>query len=189
MKKSEFIAVSAMTEPGTISWFQKHSKFPHYGERGVNTGISLMNLTRMRLQNFEDLIFKVRKNYEHLRPAGSGDQFLQNILYSFHPGKLVTSRDKNMAIKNVLKFAEFVSLFPCDWNLRPLHCNCKNDAPCACASAIQNGVAVIHATKSAFTNNVRLPLFRSIFNIFTGVSTKLSPVVYIKSLRTTYDRL
>jgi len=46
-----------------------------------------MNLTRMRAdEGFEQWILGIRKAYEHLRPNDSGDQFLQNILYNFHPG-------------------------------------------------------------------------------------------------------
>jgi UDP-xylose:glucoside alpha-1,3-xylosyltransferase len=86
MEPGSLVGVTEMTEFPSISWFQKHDEFPHYGERGLNTGISLMNLKSMRKANFTGLIEQVRKNYEHIRPDDSGDQFLQNILYSFHPG-------------------------------------------------------------------------------------------------------
>jgi UDP-xylose:glucoside alpha-1,3-xylosyltransferase len=93
MESSNLVGVAEMAEFPSTTWFQKHNEFPHglwkRGlKRGLNTGISLMNLKSMRKENFTGLIEQVRKDYEHLRPHESGDQFLQNILYSFHPGIL-----------------------------------------------------------------------------------------------------
>jgi len=86
MNESQLIAATPATERGMTSWYQKRPQFPHYGERGLNTGITLMNLTRMRQVNFQELIFQVREKYEAVRPEETGDQFLQNILYNSYPG-------------------------------------------------------------------------------------------------------
>lgn len=80
-----YIGLSEMTEHPAPSWY-KLENYPHPGVSGVNTGVALMNLTRMRSQGFVKQIIKVRRQYEYLRPESTGDQFLQNVLFSFSPG-------------------------------------------------------------------------------------------------------
>ena len=52
---------------------------------GVNSGVMLMNLTRMREVNFVDKMMAYYKEY-HLRITW-GDQDLVNIYFHFSPGR------------------------------------------------------------------------------------------------------
>ena len=52
---------------------------------GLNSGVMLMNLTRLRANPWIEDLAKILKNYkEHVR---LGDQDLLNILFHFKPGK------------------------------------------------------------------------------------------------------
>jgi UDP-xylose:glucoside alpha-1,3-xylosyltransferase len=48
------------------SWYPKSSKIPFYGEFGLNSGVMLMNLTRMRNINWVDKLTPIYDKYKKL---------------------------------------------------------------------------------------------------------------------------
>lgn len=91
---------------------------------GVNSGVMLMNLTRMRTFHWGEYVASV---YHRWRTQLTwGDQDIINIIFHFHPDKLL--------------------LLNCDTNYRPDQCTYGS----ACASAAEQGARVLHGSRSAF---------------------------------------
>ena len=59
---------------------------------GVNSGVMLMNLTRLRKSQWLDSLMEYYKEYR-LRITW-GDQDLINIYFHFHPGKYLSDRER-----------------------------------------------------------------------------------------------
>lgn len=57
-----------------------------YGVTGINSGVMLMNLTRMRSFKWEEYILPLYKEYK--LKITFGDQDLINILFYYHPGAI-----------------------------------------------------------------------------------------------------
>lgn len=67
------------------NWYQQNSvRFPFYGLSGLNSGILLMNLTRMREFKFIEKAVRVYEAYQHLLLLV--DQDMLNILAYYNPG-------------------------------------------------------------------------------------------------------
>lgn len=66
---------------------------------GVNSGVMLMNLTRMRHFQWEKYVIPVYQEYK--TKITWGDQDIINIVFHFHPEKLY--------------------VYPCNYNYRPDH--------------------------------------------------------------------
>ena len=66
-------------------------KLPFYGDHGINSGVILMNLTRMRRFRFFDKAVKYIKTYEHL--FFYLDQEVFNVMFYHNPSKnqIITS--------------------------------------------------------------------------------------------------
>ncbi|KAH6941345.1 hypothetical protein HPB50_016680 [Hyalomma asiaticum] len=87
----------------------------YFEHEGINSGVMLMNLTRMRQFGWEERLGPLLQRYS--RDISWGDQDLLNILFSAHPERL--------------------QLFSCRWNYRPDHCMygayCTAGPPACCA--------------------------------------------------------
>ena len=66
---------------------------------GVNSGVMLMNLTRMRQFGWEKYVVPIYHEYKN--KIVWGDQDIINIVFHFHPEKLY--------------------VYPCHYNYRPDH--------------------------------------------------------------------
>ncbi|KAH8294778.1 hypothetical protein KR018_002836, partial [Drosophila ironensis] len=137
-KKFNESQISALTpehENENIGWYNRFARHPFYGRLGVNSGVMLMNLTRMREMKWEQHILSIHKEYK-LRIIW-GDQDIINILFYYHPDKLY--------------------VMPCEYNYRPDHCMYMSI--CNMSHA---GVKLIHGNRGYFHSD-RQPLFRSIY--------------------------
>ena len=65
-------------------WYKIHSRVPLYGNNGLNAGVMLLNLTRMREFKFTDKIITYYPEYKDKLMLG--DQCLINIFFHFNPG-------------------------------------------------------------------------------------------------------
>ena len=73
---------------------------PYYGELGVNSGVMLMHLERMRSSSWEKKMIAYQQDWD--KKIVWGDQGLINIYFHYFPEKLLS--------------------FSCHRNYRPDHC-------------------------------------------------------------------
>jgi len=132
--------------------FHKYIKLKDGSKTQVNTGVMLMNLTRMREANFnpgpptgrkvrwsDKLLFPL---YNLYKEDDFTDQLLVNIIFHYNPDRIY--------------------LLPCKFNYH--HKFCFDDSPARrCASAQVDGAAIIHGSGNTFYNNYS-PSFRVMYN-------------------------
>ncbi|CAG0887590.1 unnamed protein product [Cyprideis torosa] len=110
---SQLASASPEHEDVAVSWYSRFARHPFFGETGINSGVMLMNLTRMR--NRKTRVYFNEFYAEYRSQLAWGDQDLLNILFYYHP--------------------EWLFLLPCHWNYRPDHCMYMS----VCASAETEG--------------------------------------------------
>ena len=81
---SQLAGLAPEHEDANMGWYNRFARHPFYGKLGLNSGVMLMNLTRMREFHFEKKILPIYKTYKY--NITWGDQCLLNILFHFHPG-------------------------------------------------------------------------------------------------------
>jgi UDP-xylose:glucoside alpha-1,3-xylosyltransferase len=67
-------------------WYNRFARHPYYGKLGLNSGVMLMNLTRMRQFEFTDKLKPIYETYKY--NITWGDQCLLNILFHYYPGSV-----------------------------------------------------------------------------------------------------
>ena len=72
-------------EEKALSWYPRFARHPFYGKNGMNSGVMLMNLTRMRGFDWTKKILEAYHKYK--LSITWGDQDLLNIVFHDHPGK------------------------------------------------------------------------------------------------------
>jgi UDP-xylose:glucoside alpha-1,3-xylosyltransferase len=92
--QSQLAALASEHEDANMGWYNRFARHPYYGQLGLNSGVMLMNLTRMREFEFVDKIYPLYDTYKY--NITWGDQCLLNILFHFHPG---TTHIQDMKIK------------------------------------------------------------------------------------------
>ncbi|KAH6925507.1 hypothetical protein HPB50_006199 [Hyalomma asiaticum] len=100
MNEWQMVGMAPATEDYGKNYYLKKGLHPFPPPFGLNAGVLLMNLTRMRAFDLDSRITKLRDEFEGRVPWG--DQDLLNILYARHPQGLFT--------------------FTCRWNYRGDHC-------------------------------------------------------------------
>jgi len=133
---SQIAALAPEHENENIGWYNRFARHPFYGQLGVNSGVMLMNLTRMRKFNWEQHVFPIFKEYK-LRITW-GDQDIINILFYYHPDKL--------------------HIMPCEYNYRPDHCMYMS-----ICNTSHTGIKLIHGNRGYFHSN-KQPLFKAIYS-------------------------
>lgn len=83
---SQLAAMAPEHEDRNAGWYNRFARHPFYGELGINSGICLMNLTRMREFEWEAKILPIYEEYK--LNLVWGDQDIINILFFFHSGEL-----------------------------------------------------------------------------------------------------
>ncbi|XP_066281573.1 glucoside xylosyltransferase 2-like isoform X1 [Branchiostoma lanceolatum] len=136
MNSTQLAALAPEHEVKSIGWYNRFARHPYYGETGLNSGIMLMNLTRLRAFHFQNKIIPYYKEYK--MKLTWGDQDLLNILFHFYPERLL--------------------VFPCEWNYRPDHCMYMQN----CKSAETHGVRMVHGCRRVFFNE-KQPAFKAIY--------------------------
>ena len=83
---TQFAAMTPEHEVANIGWYNRFGRHPYYGLTGLNSGVMLMNLTRMRTFDWTNKIIPLYREWK--TKITWGDQDLINILFHFHPGEL-----------------------------------------------------------------------------------------------------
>lgn len=71
-------------EETSLSWYPRFARHPFVGKNGMNSGVMLMNLTRMRAFGWTEKILEAYHKYK--LSITWGDQDLLNIVFHDHPG-------------------------------------------------------------------------------------------------------
>lgn len=131
---TQVAALSPEHEDPNVGWYNRFSKHPYFGKLGVNSGVMLMNLTRMREFNWNSYMLPLYKEYK--LKITWGDQDLINILFAYYPDKLY--------------------VIPCEFNYRPDHCIYMS----ACNAP--NGIQILHGNRGYF-HSEKQPIFSTIY--------------------------
>ncbi|KAL0968769.1 hypothetical protein UPYG_G00271460 [Umbra pygmaea] len=144
---TQLAAMAPEHEEPRIAWYNRFARHPYYGKTGVNSGVMLMNMTRIRQKYFQNDITPVALQWEELlMPLLQkyklnitwGDQDLLNIIFHHNPDSLY--------------------VFPCQWNYRPDHCIYGSN----CLTAEQEGVFILHGNRGVYHDD-KQPAFRAVY--------------------------
>ncbi|OTF79127.1 glycosyltransferase-like protein [Euroglyphus maynei] len=134
MNQTQLAAATFESEEYSTNWYRRFARHPYYLPYGLNSGVMLMNLTRMRQFGWMDRMRPILDEY-----GGRivwGDQDIINIIFS----------------RNV----DRIFLMDCCWNYRPDHCVYS----LSCRSAQQNGIRILHGNRGSFVQPDKQPTFR-----------------------------
>ncbi|XP_034943589.1 glucoside xylosyltransferase 1 [Chelonus insularis] len=136
MNSTQLAALSPEHEDPNTGWYNRFAKHPYYGKLGVNSGVMLMNLTRMREFRWTDYVIPIHKEYK--LNITWGDQDIINIIFHYHPERLY--------------------IYTCRFNYRPDHCMYMS----VCTDAENHGALVIHGSRGTF-HSQKHPPFRAVY--------------------------
>lgn len=139
MNSTQLAALSPEHEDRNTGWYNRFARHPYYGELGVNSGVMLMNLTRMRSFGWERYLLPILHEYK-LKMTW-GDQDIINIIFHFHPERLY--------------------IYDCSYNYRSDHCMYMS----VCRAAEKTGVRVLHGSRGTFHSD-KQPAIKAIFSAF-----------------------
>ncbi|XP_074532996.1 glucoside xylosyltransferase 2 [Halichoeres trimaculatus] len=145
---TQLAAMAPEHEVPKIGWYSRFARHPFYGVTGVNSGVMLMNLTRVRSTVFKnsmipgglswkDLLHPLYQKYKN--HITWGDQDLLNIIFHYNP--------------------ECLFVFSCQWNYRPDHCMYGSN----CKDAEKKGVSILHGNRGVFHDD-KQPAFKVIYD-------------------------
>ncbi|KAL4224786.1 Glucoside xylosyltransferase 2 [Mactra antiquata] len=126
-------------EDKAMGWYNRFARHPYYGELGVNSGVMLMNLTRLRSSPW--LISMHNYIIEYKLKITYGDQDLINIYFHYFPEQLY--------------------VFGCAMNYRADHCMYMS----ICKPAEKTGVYVLHGSRRVWFED-KQPAFKAVYNAF-----------------------
>ncbi|XP_010881889.1 glucoside xylosyltransferase 1 isoform X2 [Esox lucius] len=144
---TQLAALAPEHEEPRIGWYNRFARHPYYGKTGVNSGVMLMNMTRIRKKYFKNDMTSVLLQWEELlMPLLQkyklnitwGDQDLLNIIFHHNP--------------------ESLYVFPCQWNYRPDHCIYGSN----CLTAEREGVFILHGNRGVYHDD-KQPAFRAVY--------------------------
>uniref|UniRef100_A0A3Q3J2I1 UDP-D-xylose:beta-D-glucoside alpha-1,3-D-xylosyltransferase n=1 Tax=Monopterus albus TaxID=43700 RepID=A0A3Q3J2I1_MONAL len=149
---TQLAAMAPEHEVPKIGWYSRFARHPFYGITGVNSGVMLMNLTRIRSTMFknsmipsglswEDLLHPLYQKYKN--HITWGDQDLLNIIFHYNP--------------------ECLFIFPCQWNYRPDHCMYGSN----CKEAEKEGVSILHGNRGVYHDD-KQPAFKVVYDAIRG---------------------
>lgn len=84
--------LASMTPEGeetSLTWYPRFARHPFAGKNGMNSGVMLLNLTRMRACGWKEKIIEAYNKYK--LSITWGDQDLINIVFHDHPGNGLVS--------------------------------------------------------------------------------------------------
>jgi lipopolysaccharide biosynthesis glycosyltransferase len=118
-------ALAPELESDNISRYKRDARHPYVAQRGINSGVMLMDLARMRKTKWLEEIIQLSAEYS---TAGIpwGDQDLINIYFHEHPKQLYT--------------------YSCLWNYQPDTCLSQS----SCQAANTKGIRILHGNRRAF---------------------------------------
>ncbi|EEC08312.1 glycosyltransferase domain-containing protein, putative, partial [Ixodes scapularis] len=116
------------------SVYMHNWKTRYYGRYGLNSGVILMNLTRMRAYGLESIVTNLMNKYHSVMKLP--DQDLLNMVFHDDPGRLYE--------------------LPCRWDVLPPDCR----APASC---LGQTAASLHGTDQFFVFPGREPAYHAVF--------------------------
>ncbi|XP_029141651.1 glucoside xylosyltransferase 2 [Protobothrops mucrosquamatus] len=151
---TQLAAMAPEHEIPKIGWYSRFARHPYYGTTGVNSGVMLMNLTRIRNTQFknnliptglkwEEMLYPLYQKYKNY--ITWGDQDLLNIIFYFNP--------------------ECLYLFPCQWNYRPDHCMYGSN----CKGAEEEGISILHGNRGVYHDD-KQPTFKALYEVIRDFS-------------------
>lgn len=147
---TQIAGLSIESESLNIGWYPRFAAHPFYGKFGVNSGVMLMNLERMRKVKWEQKLLPIFEEYN--LSLVFGDQDIINIYFHFHPDQL--------------------QILPCELNYRPDHCMYETYSLCPA----HEGVKLIHGNRGYFHKPQNQPIFSQIYNTIQRVSKNTETV-------------
>uniref|UniRef100_A0A4W5NRF3 UDP-D-xylose:beta-D-glucoside alpha-1,3-D-xylosyltransferase n=1 Tax=Hucho hucho TaxID=62062 RepID=A0A4W5NRF3_9TELE len=182
---TQLAAMAPEHEIPKIGWYSRFARHPFYGVTGVNSGVMLMNLTRIRRTLFknsmipsglswEDLLHPLYQKYKN--HITWGDQDLLNIIFHYNPGwcpywfscsntttrtllNEVNAVELNKPAAAADSVTESLYTFPCQWNYRPDHCMYGSN----CKGAEQEGVSILHGNRGVYHDD-KQPAFKVVYD-------------------------
>ncbi|KAL7302747.1 hypothetical protein TKK_0004794 [Trichogramma kaykai] len=148
MNSTQLAALSPEHEEPNTGWYNRFAKHPYYGKLGLNSGVMLMNLTRMREFKWTEYVIPIHKQYR-LKIIW-GDQDIINIIFHFHPERLL--------------------VYSCRYNYRPDHCMYMS----VCAGATKEGALVLHGSRSTFHSD-KQPPFKAVYTAMQEYQINTDP--------------
>lgn len=136
---TQLVALAPEHEDSSVGWYNRFARHPYVPPLGVNSGVMLMNLTRLRQSKWLPSLLEYYKEYR--LKITWGDQDLINIYFHYFPEQLY--------------------IYPCDWNYRPDHCMYMS----VCKPAEQHGAFVLHGCRRVM-HNEKQPAFKAVYTAF-----------------------
>ncbi len=137
-KPEQLAALAPEGEVPALNWYKRFAQHPYYPPLGVNSGVMLMDLAKMRAAGWRERMLAYRKQYKSIP---WGDQDLINIFFAESPAML--------------------HLFSCEWNFRPDHCMYGSN----CKAAEERGISIVHGNRQSFHGD-KQPTFRAVYDAF-----------------------
>ncbi|XP_068619089.1 glucoside xylosyltransferase 1 [Battus philenor] len=145
---SQISAMAPEDDNPNVSWYPRFAKHPFYGKFGLNSGVMLMNLTRMRTFGWVDYITPIMLKWKLYIPWG--DQDIINIIFHYHE--------------------RAVYVLSCRYNYRSDQCMYGD----ACSDATEHGVFVLHGSRGIFHNG-KQPAFQAIYRAISEYDVGTDP--------------
>ncbi|XP_057367963.1 glucoside xylosyltransferase 2-like [Daphnia carinata] len=136
MNHVQMVALAPEKQSYVTGWYPQLARHPYYGKFGMNAGVMLMNLTKMRQFGWEKHIVRVYERYK--TKIEYGDQDIINVFFHFHPEKLY--------------------VYACNYNYISHQCAEMS----LCKEAEQQGIHILHGNADAFVSD-RLPALKAIY--------------------------
>lgn len=152
----QLAAMAPESEVETLGWYNRFARHPYYGKLGVNSGVMLMNLTRMREFRWKEKIIPIYRQYRV--EITWGDQDILNVLFHNHP--------------------DLLYVFTCNWNFRPDHCMYGSN----CKAAEINGISVVHGNRAVFHSD-KQPFFRAVYDAVSQCTLGEHVVKFVHKLQ------
>ncbi|CAN7937881.1 unnamed protein product, partial [Ixodes hexagonus] len=134
MNDFQFAGLAPDVEDYSGSVYMHNWKTRYYGRYGLNSGVILMNLTRMRAYGFESLVMTLMDKYHKVLKLP--DQDLLNMVFHDDPGRLYE--------------------LSCRWNVLPPDCR-------ALSSCLGHTATLLHGTDQFFVVPGREPAYQAVF--------------------------
>jgi UDP-xylose:glucoside alpha-1,3-xylosyltransferase len=144
--REQISALAAESENRNTGWYTRFARHPYFEPFGLNSGVMLMNLTRMRAVGFEGQIEPIYEKWRN--QLAWGDQDILNIYFSQHPGE--------------------VRVMACGFNYRPDHCMYTSN--CELGDGGGGGVRLVHGNRGYFHKEGKQRIFREIYLAVEEVS-------------------
>jgi lipopolysaccharide biosynthesis glycosyltransferase len=137
---AQLAALAPEGEVAELNWYKRFAEHPYVKPLGVNSGVMLMDLRKMREARWRERMLAYRRQYTAIP---WGDQDLINIFFAESP--------------------EMLYVFSCDWNFRPDHCMYGSN----CKAAEQNGISIVHGSRQSFHGD-KQATFRAVYDAFAA---------------------